>query len=85
MTTLLTALMRRRAADAPLTARDVPNPAWNQTAREYPSDCGVSELIDNQANRTPAAIAIVHRGERVTYRDLRIRVDQLARYLAACR
>jgi amino acid adenylation domain-containing protein len=83
MTTLLTALMRRRAADAPLTARDVSNPRWNQTAREYPSDCGVSELIDKQANRTPDAIAIVHRGERVTYRDLRIRVDQLARYLAA--
>ena len=41
----------------------------------------VSELIASQAARTPEAVAVVYEGERVSYRRLNERANQLAHYL----
>ncbi len=52
---------------------------WNATAREYPKDRAVHDLIAQQAAATPEAIAVVAGEERLTYRAL----DQLSTRLAA--
>ncbi|MFM9994463.1 MAG: MupA/Atu3671 family FMN-dependent luciferase-like monooxygenase [Phycisphaerales bacterium] len=53
---------------------------WNATARDAGSEC-VHELIERQAARTPDAIAVACRGERVTYADLNSRANRLAHFL----
>ncbi|MDB4955277.1 MAG: linear gramicidin synthase subunit [Myxococcales bacterium] len=54
---------------------------WNDTAREYPHARGIHELFADQAARTPDAIALVHAGIQVTYRELDHRANRLARHL----
>jgi amino acid adenylation domain-containing protein len=54
---------------------------WNSTAREYPRDVCVHRLFELQADATPDAVALVHGGERLTYRDLDRRANRLARHL----
>jgi surfactin family lipopeptide synthetase A len=53
---------------------------WNQTAAEYPNVC-VHELFEQQVERTPFATALVYEGERVSYRELNRRSNQLASHL----
>ncbi|HLO02136.1 MAG TPA: amino acid adenylation domain-containing protein, partial [Symbiobacteriaceae bacterium] len=55
--------------------------AWNDTAVEYPSTACVHELIAAQADRTPDAVAVVCGDERLTYRELNARANQVAHYL----
>ncbi|MDT7543399.1 MAG: hypothetical protein QOE33_3303, partial [Acidobacteriota bacterium] len=54
---------------------------WNETARSYPHQQCVHELFEEQAARTPDAVAVVFRDERLTYAELNARANQLARYL----
>ena len=54
---------------------------WNQTAVDYPRDKCVHQLFEAQVERTPDAVALVFEGTRVTYRELNLRTNQLARYL----
>jgi amino acid adenylation domain-containing protein len=54
---------------------------WNDTARDYPRDVCLHELITAQVDRTPDAIAVVFEGQRLTYRELDRRANQLAHYL----
>lgn len=54
---------------------------WNDTRTDYPRDACVHELFAEQAARTPNAIAVVYEGERLTYRELDARANQLAHYL----
>ena len=55
---------------------------WNETRREYEGAEGtIHELIEGQAERTPAAIAVVFDDERLTYGELNARANQLAHYL----
>jgi hypothetical protein len=54
---------------------------WNETAADYPRDTTVHKLIAEQAARTPDAIAVVFEGERLSYRELNGRANQLAGYL----
>ncbi|MDQ2979707.1 MAG: AMP-binding protein, partial [Acidobacteriota bacterium] len=56
---------------------------WNDTRRERLSEPNVARLFEEQAERTPAAIAVVFGGERLTYRELDARSNRLAR--ALCR
>ncbi|HEX8696900.1 MAG TPA: amino acid adenylation domain-containing protein, partial [Longimicrobium sp.] len=56
---------------------------WNRTAAEHPADRCIHELFEEQAARTPGAVALVHGGERLTYADLAARVDRLALRLDA--
>lgn len=55
---------------------------WNRTEAPYPRDACVHRLFEAQADRTPDAVALVCRGEQVTYRELDRRANQLARHLA---
>lgn len=54
---------------------------WNQTATEYPRQACIHELFETQAARSPDAVAVVCQDQRMTYRELNGRANQLARYL----
>jgi amino acid adenylation domain-containing protein len=54
---------------------------WNNTARDYPRDVCIHELIAAQVDRTPDSVAVVFEGQRLTYRELDMRANQLAHYL----
>jgi len=53
----------------------------NNTQANYPQDLCIHQLFEMQADRTPEAVALVFGEERVTYRELNLRSNQLARYL----
>src|SRR6476469_4818346 len=53
----------------------------NNTQADYPQDLCIHQLFEMQADRTPDAVALVFGDERVTYRELNLRSNQLARYL----
>ncbi|MEW1866391.1 amino acid adenylation domain-containing protein [Streptomyces sp. NPDC088194] len=55
---------------------------WNDTAREVPA-ATVPELVDEQAARTPGAVAVVSEDGRLTYTELQERSNALARLLLA--
>ncbi|MGZ4765262.1 MAG: MupA/Atu3671 family FMN-dependent luciferase-like monooxygenase, partial [Ilumatobacteraceae bacterium] len=56
--------------------------AWNAaTGREYPSDLGVHQFFEAQVDRTPDAIALIHRAQRLTYRELDGRANAVAAHL----
>nr|QEO74682.1 condensation domain-containing protein [uncultured bacterium] len=56
---------------------------WNETYRDFPHHC-VHELFEEQAARTPEAVALVCGDERLTYAELNSRANQLAHYLREC-
>jgi len=51
---------------------------WNDTVRPYRSDACLHELIAEQAERTPEAVAVTCRGEALTYRELIARAGKVA-------
>ncbi|MEP6489024.1 amino acid adenylation domain-containing protein [Microcoleus vaginatus GB2-A3] len=53
----------------------------NNTQADYPQDLCIHQLFEIQADRTPDAVALVFGEERVTYGELNLRSNQLARYL----
>jgi amino acid adenylation domain-containing protein len=53
---------------------------WNATAQPVPS-CLVTDLVADQAAATPQATALVYDGTAVSYRELLVRADRLARGL----
>ncbi|HEY0022719.1 MAG TPA: amino acid adenylation domain-containing protein [Longimicrobium sp.] len=55
---------------------------WNRTEAEYPRDASIHALFEAQAERTPAAAALVWGTEKVTYRELDVRANRLAHHLA---
>ena len=70
--------------DLPLLAqaeRDELITGGNQTAMDYPRDVCVHELFEAQAKRTPGALAVVMDDEQLTYAELNVKADRLARYL----
>ena len=54
---------------------------WNLTEREYGGESCIHQLFESQAERTPDRIALIFENERVSYRALNERANQLARYL----
>ena len=56
---------------------------WNGTGRQYSSNRCIHQLFEAQAERAPDATALVYERERLSYRDLNARANQLAHYLIA--
>lgn len=54
---------------------------WNATRVDYPRDKCIHELFEEQVVRTPGAVAVICADERVTYRELNRRANQLAHRL----
>ncbi|HEU0052522.1 MAG TPA: condensation domain-containing protein, partial [Longimicrobium sp.] len=54
---------------------------WNRTGTAYPSDRSVARLFAEQAMETPHAVAVVSGGASLTYRELELRSNRLARHL----
>ncbi|MRG98513.1 amino acid adenylation domain-containing protein, partial [Polyangium spumosum] len=57
--------------------------AWNDTAAVVPECKCTHELFEEQAARTPDAVALVFAEQQLTYRELDQRSNQLAHYLRA--
>jgi amino acid adenylation domain-containing protein len=56
---------------------------FNATRAEYPRASGLAELFEAQAVRTPDAVAVEFGSNRLTYRELAVRANQLAHHLQA--
>ena len=54
---------------------------WNDTAVDYPRDRCIHQLFEEQAARTPDAVAVVFEDQQLTYAELNARANQLAHYL----
>jgi amino acid adenylation domain-containing protein len=54
---------------------------WNNTTSEYQSDRCVHQLFEEQGEKTPDAVAVVFEDQKLTYRELNARANQLAHYL----
>ena len=63
-----------------LTAAEVQQLSqWQQT--DYPQDRCIHQLIEAQVEKTQDALAVIYNGQRLTYRQLNQRANQLAHYL----
>ena len=54
---------------------------FNATAVDYGPERLMHELFEEQVQRTPDAMAVVHEGRRLSYRELNERANQLAHHL----
>ncbi len=54
---------------------------FNATATGYHRDLRIHDFFEQQVDRTPEAVALVYEHERLTYRELNQRANQLAHYL----
>jgi len=54
---------------------------WNQVRAEYQTGTCLHEWFEQQAERNPSAVAVVFDQDRLTYRELNERSNQLAHYL----
>lgn len=54
---------------------------WNDTRADYPQTDCINQLFEAQVERTPDAVAIACASERLTFRELNLRANQLARHL----
>ncbi|MCL6755242.1 amino acid adenylation domain-containing protein [Nostoc sp. CCCryo 231-06] len=54
---------------------------WNQTKTADPENKCIHQLVEEQVNKTPDAVAVVFEGQKLTYRELNEQANQLAHYL----
>jgi non-ribosomal peptide synthetase component F len=54
---------------------------WNHTQTESPLDKCIHQLFEEQAERTPHAVAVESGNQQLTYYELNSRANQLAHYL----
>jgi len=58
---------------------------WNDTTVDYPKDKCIHQLFEEQVKKTPDAVAVVFKGQALTYQELNSRANQLAHYLQKLR
>lgn len=56
---------------------------WNSTKTDYSKNKGIHQLIEEQTIRTPDLIAIVFENKELSYNELNIQSNKLARYILA--
>ena len=54
---------------------------FNATEMDYPKDKTISQLFEEQVEKTPNKIAIVFENKKLTYKELNEKANQLANYL----
>ncbi|MCK4261449.1 MAG: AMP-binding protein, partial [Halanaerobiales bacterium] len=54
---------------------------WNNTEVDYPKTTTIQQLFEEQVLRTPNNCAIVYKDQKLTYRELNEKANQLARVL----
>ncbi|NEP88102.1 MAG: amino acid adenylation domain-containing protein [Okeania sp. SIO2C2] len=54
---------------------------WNNTKTDYPNDKCIHQLFEEQVEKTPDAIAVVFKEQKLTYSQLNRKANQLAHYL----
>nr|ALT22083.1 nonribosomal peptide synthetase [Anabaena sp. XPORK15F] len=54
---------------------------WNDTKVEYSQDKCIHQLLEEQAIKTPDAIAVIFENQQLTYQELNQKANQLAHYL----
>lgn len=54
---------------------------FNATHAEYPSEKLIHELVEEQTQRVPEALAVAYRAQSLTYAQLDSKANRLARYL----
>jgi len=74
---------RHGALSSQILRSDEVRSSWelNQTQAEYPRDLCVHQLLEDQAHRSPASIAIEFQGRSLSYEELDARSNQLAHFL----
>lgn len=55
----------------------------NDTAKDYPQGLSLTDLFEAQVKRTPEAPAVIGEAERMTYAELNLRANRLARHLTS--
>src|SRR4051812_43355688 len=79
----LVAVRERQRADTPQLA-DIEQrqlAAWNATQQDYPCTVCAPQLAALQAAARPEAMALMAGNQRLSYRELNQRANQLAHYL----
>lgn len=54
---------------------------FNNTSSDYMCEKTITELFEEQAERTPCAAALIFEGKKITYRELNEKANGVARYL----
>lgn len=54
---------------------------FNDTAAHYPKNKTIHQLFEEQAERTPENIALVFEEQKLTYRELNVKSNRLAKML----
>ncbi|KAK9717391.1 hypothetical protein K7432_006256 [Basidiobolus ranarum] len=54
---------------------------WNETRRQYQEHLCIHQLFEQQVERTPNAVALVHEDQILTYDELNMRANRLAHQL----
>jgi surfactin family lipopeptide synthetase C len=54
---------------------------WNMTESAYPRASSIHDLFQQQAERTPDAIALIYRDDKTSYSELNRQANQLANHL----
>ena len=54
---------------------------WNDTTVDYSKDKLIHQLFEEQVEINPDAVAVIYKGQKLTYKELNIRANQVAHYL----
>ncbi|WP_371128558.1 amino acid adenylation domain-containing protein, partial [Pseudomonas sp. NFACC13-1] len=83
-------MLRAMVADARVAISDIVLPddaerrqleCFNATQAQYPLEQTIHGLFEEQVQRTPDALAVLHGGQRLSYRELNEQANRLAHYL----